>query len=95
LCRVGRDGLGEELYRFDRTGWHFAGFDDASHRLQTVPGLSWTRARFATRLLDGGPDRVTLLEDRIKFRRNGEWTQEAVAPDEWESQLDQWFAMEP
>ena len=95
LCRVGRNGLHEELYRFDRTGWDFTDFDDASHRLQTVPGLSWTRARFATRLLDGGPDRVTLLEDRIKFRRNGEWTQEPVTADEWESLLDRWFGLTP
>ncbi|MCL1597685.1 MAG: arylamine N-acetyltransferase [Actinomycetia bacterium] len=95
LYRVGEDDTREDLYRFDPIEWDFADFDDASHRLQTAPGLPWTRARFATRLLDGGPDRVTLLEDRIRFRRNGVWTQEAVSPDEWESQLDQWFTMEP
>ncbi len=95
LCRVGEDDTREGLYRFERTGWDFADFDDASHRLQTVPGLSWTRARFATRLLDGGPDRVTLLEDRIRFRRNGEWTEEPVSPEDWESELFRWFEMTP
>ena len=82
-------------YRFGHEEWDLHAFDDASELLQTAPGLSWTRARFATRLLDGGPDRVTLLEDRIKFRRNGEWTEEPVASQDWEAELQRWFGMNP
>ncbi len=95
MCRIDEGGEREALYRFDRIEWSLADFDPASRTLQTVPGLSWTRARFATRLLDGGPDRVTILEDRIKFRRNGEWTQEPVTADEWASVLERWFGMAP
>jgi len=82
-------------YRFNRTERSLAEFDEASLALQTTPGISWIRAPFATRLLGGGLDRVTLLENRIKFRRNGEWTQEAIAPEDWKPLLARWFAMAP
>jgi N-hydroxyarylamine O-acetyltransferase len=95
LYRLGDDGEPHPLYRFDRTEWSLAEFDGASLALQTTPGLSWTRAPFATRLLDGGPDRVTLLENRIKFRRNGVWREEPVASQDWEAELDRWFVMDP
>ena len=45
-------------------------------------GPYWTEGPFTTRLLNGGPDRVTLLPNRIKFRRDGEWTEEPVADDD-------------
>ncbi len=71
-------------------------FDASSHRLQTKEGLKWTQHPFATRLLDGGPDRVTLLHNRIKFKRNGKTTEMPVAPGaEWEVALAEWFGMEP
>jgi len=95
LSRVGTDGVPTPQYRFDRAEWRLADFDEASQLLQNAPGLSWTRARFSTRLLDGGPDRVTLFEDRIKFRRDGRWSEVPVAPQEWESLLEHWFGMTP
>lgn len=70
-------------------------FAEASTYLQVTPGLRWTEARFATRLLDGGPDRVTLLGDRIKFRRDGEWTERPVTDEEWPDLLQSWFGMTP
>lgn len=89
-------GGSDPHYRFGQRSFTAEEFDAPSHRLQTEPGLSWTQSPFATRLLDGGPDRVTLLRDRIKFRRSGEWTEEPVAAgEEWAAVLQQWFKMTP
>jgi N-hydroxyarylamine O-acetyltransferase len=90
------DGPNPE-YWFDRADAFSAGdFEASSHRLQTEPGLKWTKSPFVTRLLDGGPDRVTLLKDRIKIRRNGATTEEPVTPgDEWDHALQLWFGMTP
>ena len=85
----------EPQYRFGPRPFSAADFDEPSQRLQTEPGLQWTEGPFATRLLEGGPDRVTLLSDRIKFRRSGTWTEEPVSADEWDAMLDQWFGMSP
>lgn len=85
----------EPQYRFGSTPQVPADFDAASEMLQTQPGMQWTRAPFATRLIDGGPDRVTLLRNRIKFRRDGEWTEDPVAEEDWSATLDEWFDMTP
>jgi N-hydroxyarylamine O-acetyltransferase len=85
----------EEHYRFDSTPRTPADFEEASHWLQTEPGLQWTTTRFATRLLDGGPDRVTLLSDRIKFRRDGTWTEHEASEEQWAATLQTWFGLTP
>ena len=91
----GPDGP-ETQYWFDAEASGPETFDHSSHRLQTHPGLRWTERRFATRLLEGGPDRVTLLHDRIKFRRNGEVTERPIASeDEWVAELSRWFDIAP
>lgn len=95
LISVERDGSSMEHYRFDRTPRSAADFRGASSYLQNEPGLKWTTSRFATRLLAGGPDRVTLLEDRIKFRRDGVWTEEPVQANEWADHLGEWFGLTP
>jgi len=95
LFRVSDDESLDPQYRFERNEWELTDFDAASVRLQTAPGLHWSESRFATRLLDGGPDRVMLLKDRIKFRRGGEWHHKPVAPEDWESELVRWFGMAP
>lgn len=82
-------------YRFAPEPRELADFEDASVYLQTQPDLQWTKAPFATRLLDGGPARVTLLSDRIKFRTDGHWTEKPVAKAEWAEMLDKWFGMIP
>jgi N-hydroxyarylamine O-acetyltransferase len=88
-------GAPSPQYRFGPAHYHPPDFDVASRRLQTTPGLRWTESPFATRLLDGGPDRVTLLHDRIKVRRNGTWIEEPVEAGSWDAVLDEWFSLSP
>ncbi len=95
LHQMGADGLLEAQYRFGSEAWALDDFNEASERLQADPTLSWTRSYFATRLLDGGPDRVTLLHDRLRFRRDGEWSEEPVTDAKWATELDHWFDMVP
>ena len=89
------DGRAEPQYRFDRTPRAPSDFEAASAYLRTTPGLGWTQSRFATRLLDGGPDRVTLLTDRIKFRRDGVWEEHPVDTEDWDRLLYDWFQLTP
>lgn len=89
------DGEAVPHYRFDLSPRRPSDFERASEYLQTEPGLRWTQSRFATRLLDRGPDRVTLLSDRIKFRRKGLWTEEPVPESEWDTTLATWFDLKP
>ena len=91
-------GTGSEFqpqYRFGPEPHDLGAFDRSSDLLQHDPEKSWTKGRFVTRLLDGGPDRVTLLEGRLKFRRNGTWTETPVAEEDWAAALDEWFGMAP
>ena len=89
------DGNIVQHYRFDRTEHDLADFEAASLHLQNTPGLQWTQSRFATRLLDHGPDRVTLLDDHIKFRRDGVWAEHSVDGSEWDRLLHEWFDLTP
>lgn len=90
------DGTLLPHFRFDRVARRPSDFDEASTYLQTTPGLQWTQSQFATRLLHDGPDRVTLVSDRIKFRRNGTWTEHPVDDNShWESLLEEWFGLTP
>ncbi len=95
LIAYGSDGDGEPQYRFDSNTYETADFDSPSRRLQTDLGLHWTESPFATRLLDGGPDRVTLLHDRLKCRRDGIWIEEPVSEKDWPIVLDHWFGITP
>ena len=95
LVSFGDDDKVESHYRFSRAPAVASDFDEASTWLQTDPTLSWTKAPFATRLLDGGPDRVTLLRDRLKFKRQGQWTEESINESEWPLLLDKWFGILP
>ncbi len=97
LTTLIKDGPeGPELqYQFDGGSYSPADFEPSSVRLQTEPGLKWTEKPFVTRLLDGGPDRVTLLSDRIKFRRGGTWSEQPVPSDKWDALLHEWFGLTP
>ncbi len=83
------------VYRFDRTPRVMSDFDDVSRRLQAEPGLHWTERPFATRLLDGGPDRVTLVGSELKVRRRGVWRVRHVPPEDWPAELERWFGIDP
>lgn len=84
---------GRPLYRFERIARTLTDFDGESERLQTHS--HFTEKPFATRLMDGGPDRVTLLEDRLKLRRNGKWTEQPVDPTDWDAVYHEWFMPRP
>jgi len=84
------DGHREDQYRFFPAS-SMKDFETARHYLQTDPGSLWHQKPFATRLIDGGPDRVTLLSDRLKIRRDGQWDEETVHEDSWLDHLAQWF----
>lgn len=87
------DGVPRALYRFKRITRRMSDFDEASDRLQSDRTLHWSQKPFATRLIDGGPDRVTLLADRLKLTTGGGVTETPVAPEEWDDVLEQWFSM--
>lgn len=87
------DGLPEARYRFRRVAHEMSDFDAASDRLQADETAHWRRLPFATRLIDGGPDRVTLLADRLKLRRAGEVVETPVGDDDWDDVLWEWFEM--
>lgn len=70
-------------------------FEASNRHLQTAPDTVFTAKPFATRLVNGGPDRVTLLGDRLKIRSGGMWTETPVADEDWSRILAQWFGLTP
>lgn len=85
----------EAQYRFKRVNHDLAEFEAVSQHLQTADDLHWKHKPFATRLLDGGPDRVTLLKDRLKLTRGGQTEETPVAEADWADTLEEWFSMRP
>lgn len=85
------DGAPEPQYRFRRVTLAMEDFTEASDRLRSDKTLHWSTKRFATRLIDGGPERVTLLTDRIKYHGGSDSTETPVDPDRWEAKLDELF----
>ncbi len=89
--RRGKDADWEALYRIDSTPRRIEDFNERSSFLQTEPGLKWTTAPFATRLLRNG--RITLLSDRLKMATPMGMTEFPVTPEEWPVLLGQWFSI--
>lgn len=87
------EGVPVPQYRFKRVHHELADFDAASEHLQQAEDLHWRHKPFATRLIDGGPDRVTLLADRIKFHGPDGLRVEPVAEEDWDDTLEEWFGM--
>ena len=85
----------EPQYQFNLEARALDDFTPRSDYLQTTPSKHWTKAPFATRLVDGGPDRVWLLHNRLKLRRNGDTSVAPVAEDRWAATLSDWFGMSP
>lgn len=93
LTRHDVDGVPTAQYRFKRVTRSLADFEPASQYLQQTKDLSWHKRAFATRLLDGGPDRVTLVGNRLKLQRDGERTETPVTDEEWPEALATWFGL--
>lgn len=88
------DGVPVAQYRFKRVFHELVDFTPASDSLQDDKTLHWSAKPFATRLIDGGPKRVTLLKDRLKFHGDGLTDETPVALDEWNAVLREWFGMQ-
>jgi arylamine N-acetyltransferase len=80
-------------YRFKRVAHELNDFAAASASMQVNPEKNWHKRPFATRLLDRGPDRVTLTSDRLKIIRDGTTTETPVAISEWPATLYDWFGI--
>jgi N-hydroxyarylamine O-acetyltransferase len=78
-------------FRFRRVVHDMGDFAEASERLKADPSLRWSTKPFATRLIDGGPQRVTLLKDRLKYHGDGDTAETPVAKQEWEHTLTSLF----
>lgn len=86
-------GVPVAQYRFKRVAHSLEQFEPASTALQSDPASNWRSKPFATRLLDHGPDRVTLTRNRLKVIRNGEHTEQPVPADEWHGVLNDCFGI--
>lgn len=85
------DGIPAAQYRFKRVAHQLAEFEPVSNSMQVDPNKHWKHKPFATRLLDGGPDRVTLTTDKLKIVRDGVVEERPVSDAEWDETLHQWF----
>ena len=80
-------------YRFRRVAHEMTDFVEASNRLRDDKTLRWSTKPFATRLIDGGPERVTLLSDRLKYHGGSQTAETPVSAEEWEGQLASLFRL--
>ena len=85
------DGLPMPLYRYRRVAHTLDQFTPISDALQNDPTKHWGTKPFATRLLDHGPDRVTLTHDTLKVIRGEATDTRPIAPHDWEATLRDWF----
>lgn len=92
LERLRSDGSWISEFRFSMVDREMSTFEPASQRLQNGPG-HFTAAPFATRLIDGGPDRVSLTPGRL-VTHHGEVVEESpVAAAEWSDTLRSRFGI--
>jgi len=94
LTRHDRSGTPEAQYRFKRTVHALGDFAAASDALWSDTSSDWCQKPFATRLLDGGPCRITLLKDRLKHSTPSEETEEPVDDDDWHHVLVERFGID-
>ena len=85
-------GERKPCYRFARVPRNVEDFTEVTKLIAVDPNKPFKAMPFATRLLDGGPNRVTILKDKIKFRRDGVWEEQPVAESEWQNKLFEWFS---
>jgi N-hydroxyarylamine O-acetyltransferase len=87
-------GVPAARFRFKRVAHQLADFDVASEALQADSTNHWHNKPFATRLLDEGSDRVTLLRDRLKIRRAGVTAETELRAGRWPDELERWFGIQ-
>lgn len=86
------NGMWARQYRLSPAPRMLSDFEPRSDELQTIPGLTWTTRRFATRATPTG--RVWLLTDRLRVRdANGVVTETPVEARDWDDVLDHHFHM--
>ncbi len=85
------DGAPTPEYRFKRVALELDDFTTISDSMQVDPDKRWRSKPFATRLLDGGPDRVTVTRNHRKLVRDGRTDEQALVDDQWEHELLNWF----
>lgn len=85
------DGVPVPQFRFRRVTHAMSDFTAASDRLRDDKTLRWSTKPFATRLVDGGPQRVTLLQDRLKYHGGIEASEHPVTEARWNDVLHQLF----
>jgi N-hydroxyarylamine O-acetyltransferase len=93
LTRHDALGVPEPQYRFKRMNHQLSDFDEASTRLQEDRTLSWSQKPFATRLVSGGPERITLLSNRFKTVTPTSVDEQPVASADWNRVLRDRFAI--
>lgn len=92
LERRRNDGSWLSEFRFSMVDREMSAFEPASQRLQAGPG-HFTDAPFATRLIDGGPDRISLTPERLVIHR-GEVVEETPVPTAaWDDTLRSCFGI--
>ncbi len=87
LTRHDDSGMPVPSYRFTRVSRTLEEFTPASNLLSSDPTLHWQTKPFATRLIDHGPDRITLLKDRLKVVVDDQPSETRVRPDDWDDVL--------
>ena len=85
------DGTPKAEYRFKRVALDLSDFTAVSDSMQNDPAGRWRSKPFATRLLDGGPDRVTVTRHHRRLVRDGVVDERQLDGDEWERELIDWF----
>ena len=88
LTRHDEEGIPVPQYRFKRTVRTIDEFEPASDLLWSDTSLHWSQKPFATRLIDGGPERITLLKDRLKLP---DGTETPVTKEDWNDVLAEHF----
>lgn len=81
LARL-EDDVPAAQYRFKRVAHSLADFEPASAALQADHEGHFRTKAFATRLIDGGPDRITVLRDRLVTVIDGERTETPLRASE-------------
>ncbi len=80
-------GIPVPSYRFTRVSRTLEEFTPASNLLSSDPQLHWQNKPFATRLIDAGPDRITLLKDRVKIVVDDQQSETPVSLKDWDDVL--------